>query len=81
MEKDLKQVAEKYQSLSHTEKIELEAQAHGQTVNEWGSNRSEELTSLLECSWFHLENSEQRWVATGGSGCWKGLSPISRLTI
>mgnify|MGYP000185014128 CR=1 FL=1 len=65
MEKDLKQVAEKYQSLSDAEQIDLEVQAHGQTVSEWGLDRLEELNSLRECSWFHLE---KLGVKVGGDG-------------
>ena len=65
MKYDLKELANKYKSLSDAEKIDLEVQAHGQTVSEWGLNRSEELTSLLECSWFNLE---KLGVKVGGDG-------------
>ena len=65
MKKDLKELANKYRSLSDAEQVDLEVQAHGQTVNEWGLNRSEELTSLLECGWFNLE---KLGVKVGGDG-------------
>ena len=65
MEKDLKQVAEKYKSLSDAEQIDLEMQTHGQVVSEWGLDRLEELNSLRECSWFHLE---KLGVKVGGDG-------------
>jgi len=55
MKKDLKELANKYQSLSGAEKMELEVQTHGQVVSEWGLDRLEELNSLRECNWFHLE--------------------------
>jgi hypothetical protein len=65
MKKELKELANKYRSLSDAEKIDLEVQAHGQTVSEWGLNRSEELTSLLGCGWFNLE---KLGVKIGGDG-------------
>jgi len=65
MKKDLKELANKYKSLSDAEQIDLEVQAHGQTVSEWGLDRLEELNSLRECSWFHLE---KLGVKVGGDG-------------
>ena len=53
--KDLKKLANKYQSLSDTEKMDLEVQAHGQVVSEWAMNRSEEMNKLIEYNWFHFD--------------------------
>ena len=65
MKKDLKELANKHQSLSDAEQIDLEVQTHGQVVSEWGLDRLEELNSLRECSWFHLEKLGAK---VGGDG-------------
>lgn len=36
------------------EKMDLEVQAHGQVTSEWYVNRAEEIDSLIDCSWFNL---------------------------
>ncbi|MCF7889848.1 hypothetical protein K9M78_01365 [Candidatus Bipolaricaulota bacterium] len=54
MEKDLKELASKYDSLTDLEKIDLEVKAHGEATNEWFLNRPEEIVNLMTSSWFHL---------------------------
>jgi len=55
MNKDLKKLAKKYDSLTDLEKIDLEAKAYGEVTNEWFLNRPEETNNLITSSWFHLQ--------------------------
>lgn len=52
--KDLKELANKYGSLTDIEKIEVEESAYGKVTSSWFSNRPEEINNLIGCTWFHL---------------------------
>jgi len=55
MSKDLKSLAEKYNSFTDFERIDIEAAAMGEVTNEWFSNRPNAIDTLIDLQWFHLE--------------------------
>jgi len=55
MSKDLKSLAEKYNSFTDFERIDIEAATSGEVIDAWFSNRPKEIDTLIETQWFNLE--------------------------
>jgi len=55
MPHDLKELAEKYDSLDDFQKANVEIRAQGNVDNSWNMDRPEDFNLLFECCWFHLE--------------------------
>ncbi|MBS3793125.1 hypothetical protein KGY77_10855 [Candidatus Bipolaricaulota bacterium] len=62
---DLKELAEKYNSLDGFQKSSVEIQSQGKVDNSWCTERLEDFNALFECSWFHFE---KLGVKVGGDG-------------
>ncbi len=56
MNKDLRKLAEKYDSLEGLAISTLEGMILGKITAEWFSSRPEAANSLVESKWFHLDN-------------------------
>jgi len=55
MSNDLKSLAEKYNSFTDFERVDIEAAARGEVTNAWFSNRPQAIDTLIETQWFNLE--------------------------